>query len=105
MLDYGAIVGDVNKAHLVCVHRWRDDVSGCAWQPTASNSAAVNLIEAPFPHCEQTLAIFFHEVGEHVIGVLHWHHVSEAQYWAWDWAFGKMPRTSNQYRAPRLCMS
>jgi hypothetical protein len=72
------------------VHRWRRGTSGRAWQGIGPDGTPVNFIESPEPTSELTLAIFLHEIGHHKVGLDGWELDSEAEYWAWDWAFGQM---------------
>ena len=54
----------------ISVHRWRRNMSGCAWQVYHRDGRVVNWIEAPIPKTPISLAIFLHEVGHHVQNLL-----------------------------------
>ena len=90
MGDYAAIVDELIASHGLRVRRWRDDHTGCAWRTTGMDGEPINWIESPYPTDPLTFAIFLHEVGHHAIGLDAHTLESEAEYWAWQWAFDQM---------------
>jgi hypothetical protein len=74
------------------IHRWRRNMSGCAWRAYHHDGRVVNWIESPIPKTPISLAIFLHEVGHHAIGFNTYKKRCEEEYHVWVWALNTMRR-------------
>ena len=90
MADYTPIVRLMKRRHEVRVHKWRRNMSGCAWRVYYHDGQTINWIEAPRPRTPLSLAIFLHEVGHHVIGFERFKKRCEEEYHVWRWAIDQM---------------
>lgn len=92
MQDFSAIVEEMKQRFDLRIHRWRRNMSGCAWRVYHHDGTVVNWIEAPFPKTPISLSIFLHEVGHHVIGFNTYKKRCEEEYHVWIWALDEMRR-------------
>ena len=90
MEDFAPIVRRIKQRYGVRVRRWRQAMSGCAWQVRYEDGRIVRWVEAPYPKTPISLAIFLHEVGHHVIGFDRFKRRCEEEYHAWRWAIEQM---------------
>jgi hypothetical protein len=90
MPDFSAIVEQMKQRYDLRIHRWRKNMSGCAWRVYYHNGTAINWIEAPYPKTPISLAIFLHEVGHHAIGFHTYKKRCEEEYHVWVWALDQM---------------
>jgi hypothetical protein len=89
-VDWSGMVEQTIWRFDIRVHKWRRNMSGCAWRVYHRNGRAVNWIEAPIPKTPISLAIFLHEVGHHVIGFEKYKRRCEEEYHVWMWALEQM---------------
>ena len=92
MADYSHIVEEMKSRFDVRVHKWRSNMSGCAWRVYRTDGTVINWIETPVPKTPISLAIFLHEVGHHVIGFEAYKRRCEEEYHVWVWAIREMKR-------------
>ena len=90
MPDFTVIVRQMKIRHDLRIHKWRKNMSGCAWRVLYHDGRAINWIESPYPKTTISLAIFLHEVGHHAIGFNRYRVRCEEEYHAWLWAFEQM---------------
>jgi hypothetical protein len=90
MADYSHIVEEMKSRFDVRVHKWRRNMSGCAWRVYRTDGTVLNWIESPVPKTPISLAIFLHEVGHHVIGFDTYKRRCEEEYHVWVWAIREM---------------
>ncbi|HVT89730.1 MAG TPA: hypothetical protein VHD56_12815 [Tepidisphaeraceae bacterium] len=90
MYDFSVIVEKMKRQYDLRVHRWRNNMSGCAWRVYHNDGQVINWIEAPYPRTPISLAIFLHEVGHHVIGFNTYKKRCEEEYHVWLWALNQM---------------
>ena len=76
----------VKRRYGVRIHKWRGNMSGCAWQVIYADGHADHWVEAPHPKTPLSLSIFLHEVGHHVIGFFTYKLRCEEELRAWEWA-------------------
>jgi hypothetical protein len=86
------IVEEMKQRYELRVHRWRRNMSGCAWRVYHHDGRVVNWIESPVPKTPISLAIFLHEVGHHAIGFHTYKKRCEEEYHVWMWAIAAMRR-------------
>jgi hypothetical protein len=91
-VDYAAIVKRVKSRHRIRVHKWRRNMSGCAWQVRYPDGTSIKWVESPIPKTPLSLSIFLHEVGHHVIGFERYKRRCEEEYHVWEWAIAEMSR-------------
>ena len=92
MADYSHIVEEMKQRFDVRVHKWRRNMSGCAWRVYRTDGTVLNWIECPVPKTPISLAIFLHEVGHHVIGFEKYKKRCEEEYHVWLWAIKEMKK-------------
>ena len=92
MPDYSPIVAEMKARYGLRIRRWRQNLSGCAWQVTYNDGSVINWIESPLPTTPISLAIFLHEVGHHVIGFARYRLRCEEEFYAWQWSISEMRR-------------
>ena len=76
----------------VRVRRWRNSMSGVAWEVHYEDGRVARLIEAPRPKGPMSAAIFLHEVGHHAIGFNRYKPRCLEEHHAWAWALREMER-------------
>ena len=86
------IVRQMKQLHEIRIHKWRRNMSGCAWRVYHDDGRVVNWIEAPRPRTPISLAVFLHEVGHHVIGFERYKKRCEEEYHVWLWALRQMSK-------------
>ncbi len=92
MPDYTHLIATVRRRHDIRVKKWRNSMSGSAWQVFYHDGQVINWIESPRPRTPISLAIFLHEVGHHVIGFEKYKKRCEEEYHVWLWAIDQMRR-------------
>lgn len=92
MSDLDQIVRLMRCRHRIRVHKWRTNMTGCAWQVRYADGRVIRWIEAPVPRTTLSLSIFLHEVGHHVIGFERYKRRCEEEYHVWCWALDEMRR-------------
>jgi hypothetical protein len=90
MPDHTLIVQQMKQRFNIRIHRWRKNMSGCAWRVYHHDGKVVNWIEAPYPKTPISLAVFLHEVGHHAIGFDRYKKRCEEEYHVWLWALNQM---------------
>ena len=90
--SYAEIVRETKSRYALRVRRWRNNMSGCAWQVRYADGRMVNWIEAPYPRTPVSLAVFLHEVGHHAIGFDRYAAGCEEELHVWNWALDQMRR-------------
>jgi hypothetical protein len=103
MPDFTAIVRQMKIRHDLRIHKWRKNMSGCAWRVLYHDGRAINWIESPHPKTTISLAIFLHEVGHHAIGFRRYRVRCEEEYHAWLWAFEQMRKLGIEPDARVTC--
>jgi len=88
--DFDKIVRQIKRKYDLRIHRWRPNMSGCAWRVYHHDGRVINWIEAPHPRTPISLAIFLHEVGHHVVGFKKYKKRCEEEYHVWLWAIEQM---------------
>jgi hypothetical protein len=88
--DFSHIVEEMKRKYDIRIHRWRRNMSGCAWRVYHHDGRVVNWIESPVPKTPISLAIFLHEVGHHAIGFNTYKKRCEEEYHVWVWALNQM---------------
>ena len=88
--DFEKIVRQIKQKYDLRIHRWRPNMSGCAWRVYHHDGRVINWIEAPHPRTPISLAIFLHEVGHHVVGFKKYKKRCEEEYHVWLWAIEQM---------------
>ncbi len=89
-IDFSHIVEEMKRKYDIRIHRWRRNMSGCAWRVYHHDGRVVNWIESPVPKTPISLAIFLHEVGHHAIGFNTYKKRCEEEYHVWVWALNQM---------------
>jgi hypothetical protein len=89
-IDFSHIVEEMKRKYDIRIHRWRRNMSGCAWRVYHHDGRVVNWIESPIPKTPISLAIFLHEVGHHAIGFNTYKKRCEEEYHVWVWALNQM---------------
>jgi hypothetical protein len=87
---FAPVVEYIKTRYNIRVKKWRSTMSGCAWRVTYTDGKVINWIESPYPKTLISLAIFFHEVGHHVIGFNTYKRRCEEEYHVWLWAMKAM---------------
>lgn len=90
MDQYQQIISATKRKYRIRIHRWRPNLTGCAWRVEYRDGTAINWIESPLPQSPLSLCIFLHEVGHHIIGFDRYHLRCEEEYHAWRWAISAM---------------
>jgi len=89
---YEAAARELLNTHGIRVRKWRSNMSGVAWELLYRDGSRVRLIEAPKPKGPMSVAILFHEVGHHVIGLGVYKPRCLEEYHAWRYAIDEMER-------------
>ncbi len=89
---YDAMTKAALAEYGVRVRRWRNSMSGVAWEVHYEDGRVARLIEAPRPKGPMSAAIFLHEVGHHAIGFNRYKPRCLEEHYAWAWALREMER-------------
>lgn len=87
---YEQITKEMLQLHGIRVRRWRNSMSGIAWQVHYKDGHIAKLIEAPRPRGPMSAAIFLHEIGHHAIGFNVFKPRCLEEYHAWAFALQQM---------------
>jgi hypothetical protein len=87
---YERVARDMLQTHGVRVRRWRQAMTGIAWQVRYRDGTVTRLIEAPRPRGPMSAAVFLHEIGHHVIGFNVYKPRCLEEFHAWDFALRQM---------------
>lgn len=87
---YDAVTREMLDRYGVRVRRWRNDMTGLAWEVSYANGETRRLIEAPRPRGPVSAAIFLHEIGHHAIGFHRYKPRCLEEYHAWAFSLAQM---------------
>ena len=87
---YDSLVEEMRRRYGIRVNRWRQSMTGCAWEVRYADGGSARLVEAPYPKGPMSAAIFLHEVGHHAIGLGKYSPRCLEEYYAWMWALKTM---------------
>jgi hypothetical protein len=87
---YDQITREMLHLYGVRVRRWRNSMSGLAWQITYQDGRVAKLIESPRPKGPMSVAVFLHEIGHHAIGFNVYKPRCLEEYHAWVFALQQM---------------
>jgi hypothetical protein len=103
---YAALVRELKERYKISIRKWRNHMSGVAYELTYRDGRIKRLISAPRPRSPVSAAIFLHEVGHHAIGFRRYSPRCLEEYYVWQWVFREMksreipvaPRVLRHYR-------
>jgi len=87
---YDAIVHLMKDAYGFRIKKWRNSMSGCAWELKDRQGNVTRMLESPYPKGPMSCAIFLHEVGHHAIGFHVYKPRCLEEFYAWEWSFEAM---------------
>jgi hypothetical protein len=87
---YEEITRQMLQLHGVRVRRWRNSMSGLAWQIQYQDGRIAKLIESPRPRGPMSAAVFLHEIGHHAIGFNVYKPRCLEEYHAWVYSLQQM---------------
>ena len=87
---YDALVVQMKGTYGFRIRKWRNSMSGCAWELKDKNGTISRMLESPYPKGPMSCAIFLHEVGHHAIGFHVYKPRCLEEFHAWEWALSAM---------------
>ncbi|MGC8560193.1 MAG: hypothetical protein ACP5O1_05875 [Phycisphaerae bacterium] len=84
------LVNEMKQAFGISIRKWRQSMSGVAYELHYSNGDVKRLISSPHPRSPVSACIFLHEVGHHAIGFRKFRPRCLEEYHVWQWAFEQM---------------
>ncbi|MFN8729408.1 MAG: hypothetical protein ACK5Z4_06025 [Planctomyces sp.] len=87
---YDAVVKLMLDQHGIRVRRWRNSMSGVAYEVAYRDGSTARFIESPRPKGPMSAAIFLHEIGHHAIGFNRYKPRCLEEYHAWAWSLRAM---------------
>ena len=87
---YDALVIQMKETYGFRIRKWRNSMSGCAWELKDRNGTISRMLESPYPKGPMSCAIFLHEVGHHAIGFHVYKPRCLEEFHAWEWALSAM---------------
>ena len=84
------LVHEMKEAFGISIRKWRQSMSGVAYELHYSNGDVKRLISSPHPRSPVSACIFLHEVGHHAIGFRKFRPRCLEEYHVWQWAFEQM---------------
>ncbi len=84
------LVHEMKQSFDISIRKWRQSMSGVAYELHYSNGDVKRMISAPHPRSPVSACIFLHEVGHHAIGFRKFRPRCLEEYHVWQWAFGQM---------------
>ncbi len=87
---YDALVETMKSTYGFRIRKWRNSMSGCAWELKDCTGNISRMLEAPYPKGPMSCAIFLHEVGHHAIGFHVYKPRCLEEYKAWEWSLQAM---------------
>ncbi len=89
---YDQLTRHMLQTYQVRVRKWRNSMTGVAWQVHDRDGRVSRLIEAPRPRGPMSCAVFLHEIGHHAIGFQRYKPRCLEEYHAWRFALDQMRR-------------
>jgi hypothetical protein len=87
---YDALVETMKGTYGFRIRKWRNSMSGCAWELKDKHGNISRMVESPYPKGPMSCAIFLHEVGHHAIGFHIYKPRCLEEYKAWEWSINAM---------------
>jgi hypothetical protein len=87
---YADMVRELKTRYKISIRKWRNHMSGVAYELTYRDGRIKRLISAPRPRSPVSAAIFLHEVGHHAIGFRRYSPRCLEEYYVWQWVFREM---------------
>ncbi len=87
---YDALVETMKSTYGFRIRKWRNSMSGCAWELKDRRGNVSRMLESPYPKGPMSCAIFLHEVGHHAIGFHVYKPRCLEEYKAWEWSLQAM---------------
>lgn len=87
---FDAMVEEMKTRYGISVRKWRDRMSGVAYELRYRDGTVRRFIAAPRPKSAVSASIFLHEVGHHAVGFRRFRPRCLEEYHVWQWAFEQM---------------
>lgn len=87
---YDELVRTMLDQYQIRVRKWRNSMSGCAWEVRYTDGSVSRLIESPRPRGPMSAAVFLHEIGHHAIGLGAYKPRCLEEYYAWAWSLQEL---------------
>ncbi len=87
---YDDLVLEMKHSHGISVRKWRQRMSGVAYELRYRDGSVRRVVVAPRPRSAVSASIFLHEVGHHAIGFRKYRPRCLEEYHVWQWAFEQM---------------
>lgn len=87
---YDRVIAEMVVRYGVKVRRWRNSMSGVAYEIEYRDGTRKRLIESPRPRSPLSMAIFLHEIGHHAIGLGKYKPRCLEEYHAWMFSLRAM---------------
>jgi hypothetical protein len=88
------MTSELREKYKITVKKWRQRMTGIAYELTYRDGTIKRLISAPRPRSPVSAAIFLHEVGHHAIGFKRYESCCLEEHYVWQWTFREMEARS-----------